>query len=58
MKGIPRHPIVEDSVIIYSGATILGRTRLGRGSIIGANTWATPDVEPEYSLYPSDAMVA
>ena len=33
-------------VIIYSGATILGRTRLGRGSIIGANAWVTRDVEP------------
>ena len=33
-------------MIIYSGATILGRTRLGRGSIIGANAWVTRDVEP------------
>ena len=46
VKGIPRHPIVEDDVIIYSGATILGRTRLGRGCIIGANAWVTRDVEP------------
>ena len=45
VKGIPRHPIVEDGVIIYSGATILGRTRLGRDSIIGANAWVTRDVE-------------
>jgi serine O-acetyltransferase len=46
IKGVLRHPIVEDEVIIYSGATILGRTRLGRGSIIGANAWVTRDVEP------------
>ena len=46
IKGVPRHPIVEDDVIIYSGATILGRTRLGHGSIIGANAWVTRDVEP------------
>ena len=45
IKGVPRHPIVEDDVIVYSGATILGRTRLGRGSIIGANAWVTRDVE-------------
>ena len=46
IKGVPRHPIVEDEVIIYSGATILGRTRLGRGAIIGANAWVTRDVAP------------
>ena len=46
IKGVPRHPIVEDEVIIYSGATVLGRTRLGRGAIIGANAWVTRDVEP------------
>jgi serine O-acetyltransferase len=46
MKGIPRHPIVEDDVIIYSGATILGRVRIGRGAIIGSNVWITEDVAP------------
>jgi serine O-acetyltransferase len=46
VKGIPRHPIVEDDVIIYAGATILGRVRIGRGSIIGANVWLIHDVEP------------
>lgn len=45
VKGIPRHPIVGDDVIIYSGATILGRTRIGNGPIIGANAWVTRDVE-------------
>lgn len=47
VKGIPRHPIVEDDVIIYSGATILGRVCIGRGSIIGGNVWLTHDVAPE-----------
>lgn len=44
IKGIPRHPIVEDDVIIYAGATILGRVRIGRGSVIGGNVWVTEDV--------------
>lgn len=43
-KGIPRHPIIEDDVTIYSGATILGRIRIGAGSIIGGNVWVTQDV--------------
>jgi serine O-acetyltransferase len=46
IKGIPRHPIVEDDVIIYSGATILGRVRIGQGSVIGGNVWLTHDVPP------------
>ncbi len=44
IKGIMRHPIVEDDVIIYSGSTILGRVRIGRGSVIGGNIWLTRDV--------------
>ncbi len=44
VKGVPRHPIVEDEVIIYSGATILGRVRVGRGSVIGGNVWLTRSV--------------
>ncbi len=46
IKGIPRHPIVEDDVIIYSGATILGRVTIGRGSVIGGNVWLTQSVPP------------
>lgn len=46
IKGIPRHPIVEDDVIIYSGATILGRITIGKGSEIGGNVWLTHDVPP------------
>lgn len=43
-KGEPRHPIVEDDVAIYAGATILGRVTIGRGSIIGGNVWLTRSV--------------
>ena len=45
-KGLPRHPIVEDDVVIYAGATVLGRVTLGRGATIGGNVWLTHDVEP------------
>jgi len=47
IKGIPRHPIVENGVIIYSGATILGRIRIGRDSVIGGNVWLDRDVPPK-----------
>ncbi len=46
IKGIDRHPIVEDDVVIYSGATILGRITIGRGSSIGGNVWLTHGVPP------------
>jgi serine O-acetyltransferase len=45
-KGLPRHPIVEDDVVIYPGATVLGRVTLGRGATIGGNVWVTYDVAP------------
>jgi serine O-acetyltransferase len=43
-KNYPRHPIVEDDVVIYAGATILGRVTVGRGSSIGGNVWLTQSV--------------
>jgi len=43
-KGLPRHPVVEDDVVIYAGATILGRVTLGKGAVIGGNVWITHDV--------------
>jgi serine O-acetyltransferase len=46
VKGIDRHPIVEDDVIIYSGATVLGRVTIGKGSVIGGNIWLTHSVPP------------
>jgi serine O-acetyltransferase len=44
VKGVPRHPVVEDDVIIYSNATVLGRITLGKGSAIGGNVWLTRSV--------------
>lgn len=45
-KGELRHPIVEDDVVIYAGATVLGRIRIGAGSSIGGNVWLTRSVPP------------
>jgi serine O-acetyltransferase len=45
-KGGARHPIVEDEVVIYAGATVLGRVTIGRGSSIGGNVWLTRSVPP------------
>jgi serine O-acetyltransferase len=46
VKGEPRHPIIEDNVVIYAGATILGRITVGRDSTIGGNVWLTQSVPP------------
>jgi serine O-acetyltransferase len=46
IKGVDRHPIVEDEVVIYSNATILGRVVIGRGAVIGGNVWITRSVPP------------
>ncbi len=46
VKGVPRHPIVEDDVVIYGGATILGRITIGKGAVVGGNVWLTHDVAP------------
>ena len=46
VKGIARHPILEDGVTVYAGATILGRITIGKGAIIGGNVWLTHGVEP------------
>ena len=51
VKNIDRHPIVEDDVTIYAEATILGRITIGKGSVIGANTWVTEDVAPNSVIY-------
>jgi serine O-acetyltransferase len=50
VKGNARHPIVEDDVVIYAGATILGRVTIGRGSVIGGNVWLTHSVPPGTSV--------
>ncbi len=46
IKGIPRHPILEDNVIVYSNATILGRITIAHDTIIGGNLWVTDDTKP------------
>jgi len=46
VKGVPRHPVIEDDVVIYAGATILGRITIGKGSVIGGNVWLTQSVPP------------
>jgi len=46
IKGLARHPVIEDDVVIYAGATILGRIEVGRRSIIGGNVWLTRSVPP------------
>jgi serine O-acetyltransferase len=46
LRGQARHPILEDDVIVYAGATLLGRITIGAGSIIGGNVWLTQDVPP------------
>ncbi|RTL30810.1 MAG: serine acetyltransferase, partial [Rhodocyclaceae bacterium] len=45
-KGMPRHPVLEDDVVVYAGATILGRITIGEGSSIGGNVWLTHSVPP------------
>lgn len=44
IKSIARHPILEDDVIVYSNATILGRITIGKGATIGGNIWVTESV--------------
>lgn len=44
VKGLPRHPILEDNVTVYAGASILGRITIGTGSVIGGNVWLTRSV--------------
>lgn len=49
-KGLPRHPLVEDDVVIYAGATILGRVTIGQGATIGGNVWITESVPAGASI--------
>lgn len=50
IKGVPRHPILEDDVIVYSNASILGRITIGKGAVIGGNIWVTQDVSAGASI--------
>ena len=44
--NVPRHPIIEDNVTIYSNASVLGRITIGHDSIIGGNVWITESIAP------------
>lgn len=55
IKGIDRHPVVEDDVVIYSGATVLGRIVIGKGSSIGGNVWLTHAVPPGSQITQAEA---
>lgn len=55
-KGLPRHPIIEDDVVIYAGATILGRITIGQGSTIGGNVWLTHSVPPNSTVTQAGAI--
>ncbi|MBE0534924.1 MAG: serine acetyltransferase [Phycisphaerae bacterium] len=46
IRGVKRHPTIEDDVTIYAEATILGNVTVGRGAVIGANAWVRQDVPP------------
>ena len=55
--GNKRHPTVEDRVVIYSGATILGGdTAIGHDSVIGGNVWLTESVAPYSLVYHSPTI--
>lgn len=51
IKGIHRHPIIKDNVVIYANATILGRVTVGEGCVVGANVWVTEDMKPMTKKY-------
>lgn len=55
IKGIPRHPIIGNNVVIYSNSTILGRVNIGDDAIIGGNLWVTRDVAPGEKLIQAKA---
>jgi len=57
IKNIPRHPVLEDHVTIYSGATVLGRVTIGEGSEIGGNVWLTESIPPQTKIMQPKAPV-
>lgn len=56
-KGTPRHPIVEDDVTVYSGASVLGRITIGAGSVIGGGTWVINDLPPGSTVMQARSQV-
>ena len=58
LKGHARHPIVEDDVVIYAGATVLGRITIGQGSSIGGNVWLTRSVPANSNITQAQTLTA
>ena len=58
LKGHARHPIVEDDVVIYAGATVLGRITIGQGSAIGGNVWLTRSVPANSNITQAQTLTA
>jgi serine O-acetyltransferase len=58
MLNVPRHPIIEDNVTVYSNASILGRITIGHDSTIGGNIWLTHSVPPNSRILQSKAIDA
>lgn len=56
IKGNARHPVVEDQVVIYAGATVLGRITIGARSVIGGNVWLTHSVPPDSQITQAQAQ--
>ena len=56
LMDVPRHPIIEDEVTIYSNASILGRITIGKGSVIGGNIWLTHSVPPYSKISQTKAV--
>ena len=54
--NLPRHPIIEDNVTIYSNSSILGRITVGKGSVIGGNVWLTNSVPPGSNIVQRKAI--
>ena len=52
--NLKRHPTIENNVIVYSGATILGDVVIGEGSIIGGNVWLTHSIQPNSRVFLKD----
>ena len=58
MLNVPRHPIIEDHVTVYSNASILGRITIGHHSVIGGNIWVTNYVAPYSRIQQSKAVAS
>jgi serine O-acetyltransferase len=58
IRALPRHPVLEDDVVVYAGATVLGRITIGRGSTVGGNVWLTRSVPPHSQITQTQARPA